>query len=149
MDFTLPRRLNIVRAGLPVFRRRERPGVACKHVLRQDMLDIVLPHLGRRVVTLNSANDMRRILTDGIGGKKTPFEELSATIASQLHALERGSFCFVLRQRDQPAAPAGEDIASSTIGIVAWRANKDVSPTVNKKELKHLLERLDSSNHKF
>ena len=104
MDFTLPRRLNIVRAGLPVFRRRERPGVACKHVLRQDTLDVVLPHLGRRVVVLTSAKDMRRILTDGVEGGGTPFEELSKTAADQVRALQRGSFCFVLRSGEEPAS---------------------------------------------
>jgi hypothetical protein len=149
MDFTLPRRLNIVRAGLPVFRRRERPGVACKHVLRQDMLDIVMPHLGQRVITLTTVEDMRRILTNGIEGKHTPFEELSDVIATQVQALDRGSFCFALRQRNQPVVAAGENTAGHTIGIVAWRANKNVSPTVNKKELKHLLERLESSKYLF
>ena len=69
-----------------------------------------------------------------------------AKAASRKHKQQRAQQG---RQGAGPAAPAGEDIASSTIGIVAWRANKDVSPTVNKKELKHLLERLDSSNHKF
>ena len=141
MDFTLPRRLNIVRAGLPVFRRRERPGVACKHVLRQDTLDVVLPHLGRRVVVLTSAKDMRRILTDGLEGGGTPFEELSKTAADQVRALQRGSFCFVLRSGEEPADANPDE---STMAIVAWRANSSVSPTVNRKELQHLLMKMES-----
>ena len=76
-----------------------------------------------------------------VEGGGTPFEELSKTAADQVRALQRGSFCFVLRSGEEPADANPDE---STMAIVAWRANSSVSPTVNRKELQHLLTKMES-----
>ena len=146
MDFTLPRRLKIVRAGIPVFRRKVRPGVSCKHVLRQDTLTSVLPHLGRRKIKLTKIEDMKLILVNGFEGKDTLLDELSGPVSEELHKLERGSMCFYLSSYNDKNSPGNESDCSkadSTVCIVAWRGNNSVTPTVNKRGISDLLKKLE------
>ena len=127
LDFTFPRKVDIVRAGLSLFVLKDRPGVACKHALIQQTIGIVHPHMTKRKLSITK-EEMILLLKAGVEARRVLFDEFTiAATREYVEALDRGSMCFVVEQ-----GPA----------IVGWKGNKDVGIVVNKKACQYLLNKL-------
>ena len=129
LDFNYTRKLDLVRCGLTIFVKKDRPGVTCKHALLQQTINIVHPGLTKRKVEVNQ-QDMIVLLEHGVTATKVTLDELNEDVKLILDQMERGSMCFVLK---------GSNVK---MAIVGWRATSDIGIVVNKKECNFLLEKL-------
>lgn len=127
LDFTFPRKLDLVRCGLSLFVKKDRPGVTCKHALIQQTINVVHPQMSKRKITVGR-DDMRTLLQAGVEASKVLTSELSKEVGTLVNSLERGSMCFV-----------SSDLSLSA--VVAWKGTNDIGIVVSKKDSRYLLNK--------
>ncbi|TKR93807.1 hypothetical protein L596_008197 [Steinernema carpocapsae] len=119
--------VKVINAGVKMFGRTETKFTQCMFRLAQDGLKIILPHLGKRVVTIDR-EEMDKIMRGISGNPNYPREGLQCDKA--LGDLESGS--VVLKATHGTVEKS----------ICAWIGQQSVSPYISKEERIHVIRML-------